>query len=396
MSRRALAWLPWMLIAALAALFAAWLNEQRGESKSAHARLDIGSLLSSPDVDGYLRADAPREFRFPTDHGPHEGFRTEWWYFTGNLADGAGRRFGYQLTFFRSALTSKPATRESKLGADHAWMAHFTLGDVEAGRFRSFERFSREASGLAGANSAPPSVFLRDWCMEVDAAGSSFALRARESGAAIELRLVPSKPEVLHGENGLSRKSVEEGNASYYYSLTRMATTGSVEVDGKSFTIEGDSWMDREWMTSALAAEQVGWDWFALQLDDGTELMWYSLRRRDGSIDPFSAGSFIDEQGARRALSPADVKLQFARSWTSPRSQAVYPADWTLSIAELGLELQITPLLADQELDVGFKYWEGAVEVRGSRAGDEVRGRGFVELVGYGDQRPGTSGRGTR
>ena len=385
-----------MLIAALAALFAAWLNEQRGASETARAQLDIGSLLSSADVDGYLRADAPRVFRFPSDHGPHDGFRTEWWYFTGNLADGAGRRFGYQLTFFRSALTSRPATRESKLGADHAWMAHFTLGDVESARFHSFERFSREASGLAGASSAPPSVFLRDWRMDVSAAGSSFELRAREAGVAIELRLVPSKPVVLHGEGGLSRKSAEDGNASYYYSLTRMATSGSVEVEGKSFTIEGDSWMDREWMTSALASEQIGWDWFALQLDDGTELMWYSLRRRDGSIDPFSAGSFVDESGVRRAIELSDLRLRSSRTWSSPRSKSVYPADWTLSVADLGLELQITPLLADQELDVGFKYWEGAVEVRGSRASREVRGRGFVELVGYGDQRPGPSSRGPR
>jgi len=394
MSRRALAWLPGILIAALTVIFAAWLGEQSGEGESPRAQLDIGSLLSAPDASGYLRAELPREFSFPADHGPHEGFRTEWWYFTGNLADRAGRRFGYQLTFFRSALTSRPAARESKLGADHAWMAHFALGDVEAGRFHSFERFSREAPGLAGASNAPPSAFLRDWRMDVDASGAEFALRARESGIAIELRLAPSKPVVLHGEQGLSRKSAEAGNASYYYSLTRMPGAGTIEIDGERFEVEGDSWMDREWMSSALASSQVGWDWFALQLDDGSELMWYSLRQRDGSLDRFSAGSFVDAQGARRALLLADVELQSARSWTSPRSQTRYPAGWTLSVAALDLELRIEPLLADQELDVSLRYWEGAVEVRGSRAGREVRGRGFVELVGYGDQRPGTDGRG--
>ena len=361
----------------------------RGEERKAvRASLSVAGALAAAHDGDFTRAIGPRVFEFPRDHGAHPGYRTEWWYVTGNVRDASGRPFGFQVTFFRIALAPRPVPRASAWGATDVYMAHLALSDVATGRFHAFERFSRGAQGLAGARSAPLRVWLEDWALWAD--GETWRVRAAAGAIALDLAFQELKPPVLQGDRGLSQKGPEPGNASYYYSLTRLATNGTVTLDGRVLGVAGSSWIDREWSTSALGPDQVGWDWFALQLDDGRDLMVYRLRRRDGSLDPFSSGTLVARDGATRRLPAAAVTVEPAGSWRSPRTGRVYPARWRVVVATEDLELTVTPRMADQELDLGVRYWEGAVAVTGTTAGRSVSGEGYVELTGYGEStRPG-------
>lgn len=357
------------------------------------ARLDVAAALGGVADPGFVRADRPRAFRFPADHGPHPEFRNEWWYFTGNLSAADGRRYGYELSLFRVALTPQAPLRASAWATNQVYMGHFALTDASGRKFQFVERFARGAIGLAGARSAPFAVWIEDWRVEADAADPSrWRLTAAAGDAGVALQLMSAKPVVLQGERGLSRKSAEPGNASYYYSVPRLATEGTLTIGGKEVAVRGSSWLDREWSTSALGVEQAGWDWFALQLDDGRELMFYQLRRRDGAVDPFSAGMFIDRNGGGTPLRAPDVGVEVTERWTSPRG-GVYPARWRLTVPALDLVLDIKPVLADQELMVSVRYWEGAVDVRGVERGRALTGVGYVELTGYA---PAGSGPGRR
>ncbi len=355
-----------------------------GASAEAGARLSAVEALAGGETAGYARALEPRDFTFPADHGPHPDFKTEWWYFTGHLEAEGGRRFGYQLTFFRNALAPAMPERSSAWATRQVYLAHFALSDLDGGRFHAFERLSRGAAGLAGARAEPFRVWLEDWSV-VSIGDEAFPvrLRARSDGVALDLELASAKPPVFHGEAGLSRKGAELGNASYYYSLTRLTARGRLTLDGEALPVAGSSWLDREWSTSVLAEDQTGWDWFSLQLDDGRELMAFELRLEGGGVDPASHGTLVAAGGSSRALAAGDVRIEVLDTWKSPRG-AVYPARWRLTVPGESLDLEITPLLADQELDVSFRYWEGAVGVRGTAAGEPVAGRGYVELVGYG------------
>ena len=336
--------------------------------------------------EGYARAHTPRPFRFPDDHGPHPEFRTEWWYFTGNLDGADGRPFGYQLTFFRIAQSPKPVSPDSPWRANTLYMAHFTVSDIAQGAFHDHERLSRGAMGLAGADPGTLHLWLDDWSATPTApAGLPVRLRAAQGEVAIDLRLARGKPPVPHGDRGLSRKSAEPGNASYYYSLTRMPTEGVITVGRERFTVSGLSWMDREWSTSALGPDQAGWDWYALQLSNGQELMFYRLRRRDGSIDPHSAGTIVLRDGTPVALVAGEVVIDTLSTWVSPRGGYRYPARTRLRVPNADLELEVTPRLPDQELEVSVRYWEGAVDARGTAHGLPVTGWGYLELVGYAD-----------
>jgi len=344
----------------------------------------VTALLGGEDPGGFARATAPRVFRFPDDHGPHPEFRHEWWYFTGNLRTPGGRRFGYQLTFFRFALATDPPDRVSRWATNQAYMAHFALTDVEGRRFRYFERTGRGALGLAGATARPLRVWLDDWSAEgKNASTLPIRLRAAEEEASIDLVLDTARPIVLQGDRGLSRKSAAPGNASYYYSMTRLATRGSVRVDGVSFPVEGNSWLDREWGTGSLEKGQTGWDWFALQLSDGRDLMFYRLRGEGGVTGPFSAGTLVLPDGSVRRLSPDDVRIEPLGYWKSPESGALYPSRWRMLLPSEGLTLEVVPRIADQELRTSIRYWEGAVGVRGASRGEPVEGDGYVELTGY-------------
>jgi predicted secreted hydrolase len=354
------------------------------------ATLAVSDALGAGDATGFARALAPRPFSFPDDHGPHPEFRTEWWYFTGNLESAAGRHVGFQLTFFRTALAPPPrvtsSARASAWGASQLYLAHFAVTDTATGRFYAASRLSRDALGLSGARARPFRVWLEDWSAESEAADSfPVRLRAADGAVAIDLVLDRGKPVVLQGDRGWSSKGPEPGNASFYYSFTRMPARGTVRVGAELLTVAGLAWMDREWSTSALGRDLAGWDWLALQLDDGRDLMVYQLRRRDGSADPLSGGTLIADDGRARPLGSQDVTLEVLEHWTSPASRVRYPSRWRLAIAGADLSLEIAPRLAGQELIVGTRYWEGAVQVRGSAGGQPIAGRGYVELVGYGE-----------
>lgn len=374
----------WALVLVGLASGAAYLLARPEPPLNPRASLSVAGALHAASDEGYARAIEPREFRFPADHGPHPEFRTEWWYYTGNLETAEGRHFGFQLTFFRSALAPAMPARQSAWATRQAWLAHFTVSDVEGGRFRSFERWSRGAVDLAGARAEPFKVWVKDWSAEaVGGQAPPMRLTAAEGDVGIDLVLQQGKPAVLQGDRGLSRKSAEVGNASYYYSLTRMPAAGTVRLGGERFAVRGLAWMDREWSTSSLGQDQVGWDWFALQLSDGSDLMLYRLRRKDGAADPASSGTVISPSGAAHHLDLSAFQIEGSGEWRSPRSGARYPARWRVRIPSEALDLGIRPLIADQELDVSFRYWEGAVRIEGTGRGSPIRGSGYVELTGY-------------
>jgi predicted secreted hydrolase len=333
---------------------------------------------------GFARAEGPRPLEFPADHGPHPDYQIEWWYYTGNLETSEGRHFGYQLTFFRRALVA-PAQRQdrpSNWAADQVYMAHFALTDVAGGRYQAFERFARGAAGLAGAQAAPYHVWLEDWSAE-EVEPTVVRLRAVQDDLAIDLLLTDRKGPILQGDGGYSQKGPEPGNASYYYSQTRLDSSGTVQVADTTYQVSGLSWMDHEFSTSALAPDQVGWDWFALQLDDGSELMVFQIRKADGSVDPFSGGTLVAPDGSMRHLSRDEFEIRVGDMWRSPRSSATYPVRWTVEVPAADLTLDLEPYLADQELNVSYAYWEGAVRVSGEQAGSTISGSGYVEMTGY-------------
>lgn len=346
------------------------------------AGLDVASALGGEATAGFARAVAPREFHFPEDHNAHPDFRNEWWYFTGQLAAESGERFGYQVTFFRVALAPPGPERPSAWAARQLWMAHVAVTAIDGGRHWHRERFARDALGLAGQQAQPFRVWLEDWALS-GGGGGRFPWRLAIDTDAFELALSlePLREPVLQGDRGLSRKSAEPGNASYYYSITRLATRGTVTVAGEAQTVSGQSWLDREWSTSALGDGQAGWDWFSLQLDSGTDLMLYQLRRKDGSSDPHSAGLLLAGDGQRRTLKVDDFELQPLRWWRAD-SGARYPVAWRLALPSAGLSLEVEALLDDQAMATAVRYWEGAVEVRDPGSGERL-GRGYLEMTGY-------------
>ncbi len=350
--------------------------------------------LAVLEIDGtpeFARVTQPRPFTFPADHGPHPEYQTEWWYYTGNLQTQTGRRFAYQLTFFRRALPPRPPERPVAMAADQIYFAHFAITDVEGRSHRFVERFSRDAAGLAGAQPEPFRVWLEQWSVEaLDDRGDRVRLIAESAEVgSVVLELTAMKPIVAHGDDGLSPKSEEVGNASYYLSFTRMRTNGEIQVNGESFRVEGESWFDHEWSTSALGPEAVGWDWFSLQLSDGRELMIFQIRRRDGTVESVSGGTLVELDGRLVPLRADDIDLRVLDTWSSPESGAVYPSGWRIEVPSADLSLTVEPLISDQEMRLFFTYWEGAVQVTGESDGAPVAGFGFVELTGYKDSMQG-------
>jgi predicted secreted hydrolase len=366
-------------------------------------------LSGSPPA-GFAQALAPLAFTFPRDHGPHPLFRQEWWYVTGNLDTSTGQRVGFELTFFRFALApgGAPVAAQPALSggatplSSSAWrtrqlyMAHFAVTDVATGRFRFARKLSREALALAGAQAVPFKVWIDDWSLEAAAAeadraaapasGAAWRLRATQPGYELELTLQPLIAPVLNGEAGFSRKSAEPGDATYYYSIPRLAVQGRLVRDGHPVTLQGLAWFDREWGSGELGAREVGWDWFALQLNDGATLMFYALRNRDGTRDRHSAGTWVEPSGASRPLTEEEVALDVLDHWRNEEGFR-YPSSWRIRVPSLSLEVSVRPVLADQEIRSTPTYWEGAVDVSGTRAGAAVAGRGYVELVGYAAER---------
>ena len=352
-------------------------NQVEGASNEISANVQEANV-EAYGSEGFAKADKVIEFEFPADHGPHPDFQTEWWYYTGNLSDAEGNRYGYQFTIFRRAIVPGEPERASEWATRQIYFAHFTVTDATGETFEAHERFSRAAAGLAGAQGLPTyHVWLDDWeAREIES--GQVRLQASDGDIGIDLILAQTKPAALQGDHGLSAKSDEVGNASYYYSLTNNTTTGTITTPRGTFAVTGNSWMDREWSTSILGKEAEGWDWFSLQLDDNREVMFYFIRRQDGSFDPVSAGIIVNPDGSTDYLTLADVEMTALDTWTSPHTEATYPAEWQFAVPQAGIDLHITPLLNDQELNVSFDYWEGAVKIEGSQSG-----YGYIELTGY-------------
>ena len=378
--------LPRLLLLLGAAIF--WLSGCTAASQPAAVSADVVAAMSAPANEDYARATAPRAFTFPRDHGPHPEYRTEWWYYTGNLTDATGASHGYQLTFFRSALTPEMPERTSDLAANQVYMAHFALTDGVRREHESFDRYSRGAGGLAGAQGEPHfQVWLEDWSA-VEIAPDVVQLRASGAGAAgqvaLDLTLRETRPPVFNGENGLHQKGPEPGNASYYYSLVNLETTGVITSAGRAIPVTGLSWMDHEFGTSALSGSAVGWDWFSLQFDNGAVLMLYEIRTSDGAPPPDIAASLVWPDGRHQIVTDEEFTLEPTGEWTSPKTGVTYPSGWRIQIPNASADLTVTPLIPDQEMNVSFVYWEGAVDAAGALGGEPVTARGYVELTGYG------------
>ena len=352
----------------------------------AFTSLTLCAALASDSREGWRQAADSWSWSFPADHGSHPVFQTEWWYFTGNVADVGGRRLGYQLTFFRTGLAVKAASPENPWSIRDLYLAHFAITDAESKRFHWTERASRSGPGLAGAREERLDVWVRDWAAST--VNDSYILKARSGEMELDLTLIPRKPPVLHGREGLSIKGPERGQASWYASITDLRTEGMIRLPGEDrMKVSGRSWFDHEFGSNQLAADQKGWDWFGLHLSDGTELMIYEIRRTDGTVEPSSSGTLIAADGSWEHLSVEDIRLEVTGTWKSPESGGTYPSGWNIRIPRKNLEIRVMPGIPDQELltrtTAGITYWEGAVSLEGRSAGNRVTGAGYVELTGY-------------
>ena len=350
------------------------------------------ALATSPALTPFQPATAGYHYTFPRDHGSHPTYRTEWWYYTGHLHSKSGRAFGFELTFFRRGVPpDEVKTLPSKWSVKDLYLAHFAVTDITGKRFHYSERFSREGLGKAGADESRLRVWIDDWHAEAatDPTGVH-SLVAHDKTHTLALTLQPAKPLVTHGAAGISRKGKDVGQASHYYSFTRLLTTGSLTIDGEQFEVSGTSWMDHEFGSAELGVDQVGWDWFSIQLEDNTELMLYRMRKKDGSSDLASSGTVVSPDGRTRHLEVTDFQIESTGTWTSHESKATYPSRWKLTFLSLDLTLDVTPLVADQELRTSrstkVSYWEGAVAVTGTKQGKPVKGQGYVELTGYAER----------
>jgi predicted secreted hydrolase len=322
---------------------------------------------------------------FPKDHGKHPDFQTEWWYFTGNIeSERDSGRWGFQLTFFRRTMVKHHRPPVSAWIVRDIYPAHFALSDINNKQFFHAQLISREGPGLAAAATDKLDLKVRDWTAKMD--GHAIHLRTREKDYALDLRLIPEKPVVLQGNEGFSQKSDAKGQASYYYSFTRLKVEGKITFKGKSHSVSGTAWMDHEFGSSMVLPDQSGWDWFSLQLDDGTDIMVSYMRKKSGAAQR-TFGAIVEKDGSHEDLGGKLVPISATRTWTSPHTRATYPSGWKLEIPDRNISLQIEPAFEDQELSdaksIGAAYWEGAVTVTGTRDGRKVNGRGYVELTGY-------------
>ncbi|HYI92274.1 MAG TPA: lipocalin-like domain-containing protein [Bryobacteraceae bacterium] len=334
------------------------------------------TLLSAP----YRPALPGYQFSFPRDHFDHLKFQTEWWYYTGNLRDRAGKRFGFELTFFRHAVRPELPKDANVWDVRDVWMAHLALSDIDGKQFLKTERLNRSGAGLAGVAASQGRIWNGNW--SVQWSSDTQQLKAIADRFSIGLTMRSAKPPVTHGVNGVSQKAAGVGRASHYVSLTRLRTSGTITLDGQKYEVEGLSWMDHEFFSNSLEANQIGWDWFSLQFEDGSELMLYRIRRKDGTVEPYSSGTYVDPSGRTKALHLQDFQLEPGNTWTSPDTGAKYPIEWKIRVHSLSLAINISTRLPQQELASNAaglnSYWEGAIEVKGTHSGS-----GYLEMTGY-------------
>jgi predicted secreted hydrolase len=346
----------------------------------------FAALLLVPPLAAQYRAALPGyHYEFPRDHFNHPDFQTEWWYYTGNVKSADGHRFGFELTFFRQAVR-RDSAKAGTWDMQDLYLAHLALSDLDGGKFYHSERTNRSGPGLAAVSASLGRMWNGNWHIQWH--GSDQELQAIDPRFQLRFTLHPEKPPVIHGENGVSQKTEGPGRASHYISLTRLTTSGAIELNNKKMEVTGISWMDHEFFTHQLDPNQTGWDWLSLQLDDHTELMLFHLRRTDGSIDPYSAGTYVDPTGKTTHLHSSDFKLEpVGEKWTSPITGAAYPIHWKIAIPKLGIELEAKTPLAPQEISGNTKltpnYWEGAVRLTGHRNAQPISGDGYLEMTGY-------------
>jgi predicted secreted hydrolase len=345
----------------------------------------------SPEIpEGFTYADGTRPLTFPADFGAHPDFRTEWWYYTGNLASPDGRPFGFELTVFRVSLVPPTVDLpdDSTWYSESLYFAHFALSDIAANEFHAYERYARPGPGLAGAQGSPYRVWLEDWSI-AETGKDSYRLQAAQDGIAIDLNLTDEMGVILHGENGYSRKGQEVTNASYYYSQPRLRAEGTVRVQDEIYPVSGLAWKDHEFSTGVLDEGQIGWDWFSLQFDDGSALMLFQLRESGGGTSDSSSGTFINADGLTQSLQNENFSITVLDQWRSPHTGGMYPSAWNIQLKEPNCELNVQPWMADQEVNFpAVTYWEGAVRFDGTCAGKPVSGNGYIELTGYAGNLP--------
>jgi len=345
------------------------------------------ALEGAAAAPGWMRADSPKTWRFPRDNGAHDAYRTEWWYFTGILNDDRGDRYGFEVTFFREGVGLKPEDPGNPWSLRDIYFAHFAITDVSGKRFIIDERASRTGPGLAGASLDHLGVWLLDWRAHEE--GGRLFLEAKSDIAQLNLELDAMKPPVLQGDKGLSRKGSLPGQASYYVSFTDLRTSGLLLIPrlAHPVRVRGISWFDHEFGSTQLAPNQSGWDWFGLHLSDGRDLMLYFLRRTDGSAEPESSGTIVDRSGRVRHLTVSQVRIDVLDHWRSQKTGGLYPIRWRVRVPSEGLDVTLSPLLADQELSTpestGVTYWEGAVDGQGTSGNGKVTCQGYAEMTGY-------------
>jgi len=339
---------------------------------------------------GFLTADGSRSLTFPADFGAHPDFRTEWWYYTGNLQTPDGRHFGFEFTIFRVGLL--PPTAELPSGSQWSsrdiYFAHFAVSDIRGDHFYAFQRYSRPGPGLAGAQGEPYHVWLEDWGITERSSGG-YRLQAEQGAVILNLTLTDEMGLVLHGENGYSRKGKNPSNASYYYSQPRLRADGSLRLNGVEYQVSGLAWNDHEFSTGVLDENQIGWDWFSLQFENGPALMLFQLRERDGKVSDSGSGTFVAADGTPQPLHKSDFELAVLDDWRSPHTNGVYPSSWEIKIRKPECLLKVKPWMADQEINFPpVTYWEGAVHFEGSCSNVPVAGNGYMELTGYSGNLP--------
>jgi predicted secreted hydrolase len=353
--------------------------------KNRLACLAAALLFLQSSTPQYREAFPGYRYEFPRDHFDHPEFQTEWWYYTGNLKSVDGHRFGFELTFFRQALSRDPA-KNGMWDVKDIYLAHLALSDLDGKKFYHAERTNRSGPGIAAVSDTLRKIWNGNW--QVRWRGEEQELTAIDERFQLHLTLHSEKPPVIHGENGVSQKAKGPGRASHYISLTRLATSGVIDTAGKRFAVSGSSWMDHEFFTHQLDPGQIGWDWLSLQLADNTELMLFDIRLKDGSIDSYSSGTYVDADGKTTHLRSEDFTLQpTGETWTSPATKAKYPIHWKVAVPKLNIELDVTTPLESQELAGESKfvpnYWEGAIVAVGRRGPQALNGVGYLEMTGY-------------
>jgi predicted secreted hydrolase len=343
--------------------------------------LSYGAVLAA---DTYTIAKPNYHWQFPTDHGAHPNYKTEWWYYVGHLKDTQGKHYGFELAFFRVGL-DRTVDNSSTFTPRDLYFSHFAISDLGAKKFWYAEKMNRSGPGLAGASQGRMNLWNENWQIWRD--GPGHHLKADGDTYGLNLIVQSPIPAVLEGIRGYSQKGSAKENASLYYSFPSFIADGQLRVGSELKTVHGKAWMDHEFFSGEMDPNEVGWDWFGLQLSDNTELMIYLMRQKDGTFHPASAGTFINKLGKNVHLSQAAFQTKVLDTWQSSRTGAVYPIHWQIMVPSQRLLLDVTASISDQELDTAQStrvvYWEGSVDINGTKSGKDIKGEGYMELTGY-------------